>query len=216
MVDNHFELRTIMLQILSKLTIINAYDFGVKCFSTLRDLMVAGKELEEKVMEQLNEIVIQSLTSANRTEIPVSILIGLKDLVERQQSHQVDLMNKLFREFFPKWLVRIKDILSSKTRSSQKEDMSDQIDAILALLAASLRDDEINIIQMYQSEMHDTLAEIFLKTSPQKQPRYLYLLDSMNEIAKMHSASASEYIDKFIHRELLQEIKLTFYSYKKS
>lgn len=72
-----------MLQILSKLTTIKAHDFGVKCFSTLRDLMVAGRELEEQVMEQLNENVIQNLTKPNQTEIPVSILIGLKDLVER-------------------------------------------------------------------------------------------------------------------------------------
>ena len=38
----------------------------------------------------------------------------------------------------------------------------------------------------------------------------------MHEIAKMHRGAASSYIDKFIHRELMQEIKLTFYSYKKS
>ena len=45
--------------------------------------MVAGRELEVQVMEQLNENVIQGLTSPDQTEIPVSILIGLKDLVER-------------------------------------------------------------------------------------------------------------------------------------
>ena len=81
LVDNHFELRTIILSILSKLTIIRAHNFGVKCFSTLRDLMVAGKELEMQVMEQLNENVIQNLTQQDRTEIPVSIMIGLKELV---------------------------------------------------------------------------------------------------------------------------------------
>lgn len=58
-------------------------------------------------------------------------------------------MNKLFRDFFPKWLIRIKEILTSKTKNNQREDMSDQIDAILALLAASLRDDNINVNQMY-------------------------------------------------------------------
>ncbi len=51
LVDNHFELRDIILSILSKLTSIRCHDFGVKCFYTLRDLMVAGKELEAQVME---------------------------------------------------------------------------------------------------------------------------------------------------------------------
>lgn len=45
--DNHFELRSIILSILSKLTIIKSYDFGIRCFNTLKDLMVAGREIEE-------------------------------------------------------------------------------------------------------------------------------------------------------------------------
>ena len=51
LVDNHFELRSIILSILSKLTIVSSHGFGVKCFNTLRDLMVAGKDLEQQVME---------------------------------------------------------------------------------------------------------------------------------------------------------------------
>ena len=38
----------------------------------------------------------------------------------------------------------------------------------------------------------------------------------MNEISKIHSGAASSFIEKFIHREILQEIKLTYYQYKKS
>lgn len=128
----------------------------------------------------------------------------------------MDLMNKLFRDFFPKWLNRIKDIIYSKARNNQQEEMSDQIDAILALLAASLRDDVINVMKMHESDLDNVLADIFLKTPTQQQPRYLYLVDSMNEIAKIDKASASEYIDKFIHRELLTDIKQTFYLYKKA
>ena len=47
LVDSHFDLRSIILSILSKLTIIKVYDFGVKCFNTLKDLMLAGKELND-------------------------------------------------------------------------------------------------------------------------------------------------------------------------
>ena len=62
LVDNHFELRDTILSILSKLTVIRCHDFGVKCFYTLRDLMVAGKELEAQVMEQLNTNVIKEIS----------------------------------------------------------------------------------------------------------------------------------------------------------
>ena len=84
LVDNHYELRKIILSILSKLTWIGSHDFGVKCFFTLRDLMVAGKDLEMLVMEQLNENVIKEISDFSSKDIPVSILIGLKDLVSKQ------------------------------------------------------------------------------------------------------------------------------------
>ena len=38
----------------------------------------------------------------------------------------------------------------------------------------------------------------------------------MISISKMHVQAASDYIVKFVHREVMQEIKLTFYTYKKS
>ena len=123
-------------------------------------------------------------------------------------------MTKLFETFFPKWLHDIKQQFF-RSKGKGRDDESDQTDAILALLTASLRGDAMNVAKMFEKGLHDLVAEIFLKTSPQKS-RYIHLLECMNEIAKMHSVAASSYIDKFIHREIMQEIKLTFYSYKKS
>ena len=79
--------------------------------------MVAGKELEIQVMEQLNINVIKKLHTRNQRDIPVSILKGLTDLVERQQSHQKGLMNQLFMNFFPKWLTEIKEKTIHNSRS---------------------------------------------------------------------------------------------------
>lgn len=45
--------------------------------------MVSGKELERQVMDQLNQNVIRELGEMSSSDIPVSILIGLKDLVEK-------------------------------------------------------------------------------------------------------------------------------------
>lgn len=59
-------------------------------------------------MEQLNINVIKEMSNLNPKDIPVSILIGLKDLVERQQSHSTKLMSDLFEFFFPRWLNEIK------------------------------------------------------------------------------------------------------------
>jgi hypothetical protein len=49
LINNHHELQNIILTILSKLSIIKFFRFGVRCFNTLKDLMIAGKEMEEMV-----------------------------------------------------------------------------------------------------------------------------------------------------------------------
>ncbi len=123
-------------------------------------------------------------------------------------------MTQLFTKFFPKWLEEIK-YKFFRAKGASTDESTDQADAIFALLTACLRDDQLNVERMYTNHMHEIVADIFLKTQP-TQTRYLHLLEAMNEIAKLHSGAATNFIEKFIHREILQEIKLTYHSYKKS
>ncbi len=81
-IDNHFEMRRLMLSILSKLTIVKQFDFGRKCFNTLKDMMVAGEDLETLVMTILQKEVITKLETLNSNEIPGSLLNGLQELVD--------------------------------------------------------------------------------------------------------------------------------------
>lgn len=55
LVDNNDELRDIILTVLAILTIIHTRDFGVKCFQTLRDLMVAEEALREQVRHHVDK-----------------------------------------------------------------------------------------------------------------------------------------------------------------
>lgn len=166
--------------------------------------MVAGKDLEMLVMEQLNENVIKEISDYSSKDIPVSILIGLKDLVSKQQSNQTSLMSQLFENFFPKWLTEIKQNLGHN-KGNARDDESGAADAIFALLTASLRDDEVNVCKMFALGLHEVVAEIFNQTNASTS-RYLHLLEALNEIAKMHSNAASQFIEKFVHREVLSAI----------
>jgi len=49
LIDNHKELDDIILSILAKLSIIDKNNFGLSCFTTLRDLMMSSREVEEKI-----------------------------------------------------------------------------------------------------------------------------------------------------------------------
>jgi hypothetical protein len=46
-INNNQDYQDIMLTILSKLSIIKFFDFGVRCFNTLKDLMIAGKDMND-------------------------------------------------------------------------------------------------------------------------------------------------------------------------
>ena len=75
-----------MLKILSKLSIIKFYRFGVSCFNTLKDLMIAGKEMEEMVTEIIKQEVIHMLhQQANPEMVPDSLLSGLHELVKKTE-----------------------------------------------------------------------------------------------------------------------------------
>lgn len=58
-IDNHSDVRKIILSILSKLTIIHTAEFGVRCFYTLWDLMRADQDLEVLVREQIDINIVQ-------------------------------------------------------------------------------------------------------------------------------------------------------------
>ena len=61
LINNHHELQNIMLTILSKLSVVKFRDFGERCFNTLKDLMIAGREMEGKVMEAITREVVMKL-----------------------------------------------------------------------------------------------------------------------------------------------------------
>jgi len=81
LIDNHFELQNIMLTVLSKLSIIKFHDFGLACFNTLKDLMKAGREMENQVINYLRLEVINKLKQQDPTDIPISLLKGLFQLI---------------------------------------------------------------------------------------------------------------------------------------
>ena len=93
LIDNHQEVRSIILSILSKLTIIHAEDFGTSCFYLLRDLMKADKDLEIAVHHHIDVNIVQQLNKRPPKHINSQILEGLKELVSDTELHATKLMS---------------------------------------------------------------------------------------------------------------------------
>ena len=102
LIDNHYEMQSIMLTVLAKLCIIRFHDFGIACFNTLKDLMKSGREMEELVVQFLKNQVINKMKQHDPTVIPVTLLKGLYELIEDSEIHS--LLNGMYDTSFPLWL----------------------------------------------------------------------------------------------------------------
>ena len=107
-----------MLSILAKLSSIKFQDFGIRCFNTLRDLMIAGEEMEERVIEVLKKEVINKLQQQNPESISAPLLKGLYELVEK--TGKSDMLSALFENCFPTWLRTLYDKIDNANKFAVK------------------------------------------------------------------------------------------------
>lgn len=113
LVDQNYDLRNMILSILVKLTGVQHCDFLVKrCFETLRNMMMAGKDLQDQIIAILKSEVISmfaggsSLQMSGGPMLSKSLLMGLYEFVyeleediEKQAGQE--LLGALLRKFFP-------------------------------------------------------------------------------------------------------------------
>ena len=102
LINNHYELQGIMLSILAKLSIIKYQDFGLSCFNTLKDLMKSGRDLEAQILAILKDEVINKMKQPDPKAIPVSLLVGLYELVE--DTGEDSMLTGMYETSFPAWL----------------------------------------------------------------------------------------------------------------
>lgn len=175
---------------------------------------MAEADLTEQVRRHVLNHIIMKLNDLPPKDTSVGLLEGLESLADDTNLRETQMMAVLFKDFFPKWLSEIKELVIYKTKSSATEIKTKQIDAILSLLRASLKDDKDNIYMCVKMGMHEEIAAIFTKTASHKS-RYLHLMECMTEIAKLSQSAASDFINSQLHIPLIQDTKLTFYEYKK-
>jgi hypothetical protein len=101
LINNHYDLQTIMLTIISKLSLVTQHEFGPRCFQSLKDLMIAGKEMQEKVTEVIRTEVVQGRMNGVRGEktVPPQLIWGLHELVG--ETKKSEILNGLYDQFFP-------------------------------------------------------------------------------------------------------------------
>jgi len=97
LVNNHFELQPIVLTVLAKLSVVTAFDLGLKCFGALSELMGAGRDMETAVTEVIRREVVGKL-AGEAERVPLPLLKGLAALARRRPEALAGL------QCFPQWL----------------------------------------------------------------------------------------------------------------
>ena len=106
---------------------------------------------------------------------------------------------------FPVWLKEYCRILDDMAR--RKEVVGDRAhyDAIICLLALSVKDNLHNVTLFYEKQLFTQIIRILKLTSP-KDMRYIQVLDCMSSCANQYEDLADVFIKDNVHKPLLKSI----------
>lgn len=179
LIDNNFELQKIMLSILAKLSIVKFQNFGLKCFNSLKDLMKSGRDMETEVVKILEEEVIKKMKQTDPTVIPVSLLIGLYDLVE--DTEMSSMLTGMYEMCFPVWLRLYCEKLDYCRSIHTVMGNDDHYDAIICLVSASVKNNIDNVDKVEEKDLAPYITKI-IQSSSWEHDRYIPCLELIAEL----------------------------------
>jgi len=220
-----------MLSVLAKLSIVKHQNFGVRCFETLKDLMKSGRQMEEQVRSVLMQEVIGKIGTSRMADpagLPVSLLVGLGELVEATGSP--GMLTSLYDVSFPAWLRLYCQRLESYRAQGTLMGNDDLFDAIISLIATSVKDDEENvslITERYRSdraerdkgqEQNEFIANTIkvIKSSNWDHKRYIPCLKLIARLANVSQEAADIFVSSLVHTLLIEQITKSLNIYKKN
>ena len=103
LIENFDNLRESMFSVLAKLCSIPTHNFGLHCFCILRDLMLSGEDLRQRINYHVDNEIVKKLLNDTFDNKTVVLLQGLTLLVEK--SGETGLLHPLYQKsVFKKWL----------------------------------------------------------------------------------------------------------------
>lgn len=201
-----------MFSILAKLSIIKCYDFGISCFNTLKDQMQSGKEMEAKIITVLKNEVINKMKQTDPTVIPVSLLLGLNDLIEETENS--NLLSGMYDTCFPVWLRMYREKIEFCKRQEYQMGNDDHYDIIISLISLSVKDNPENVQKFKQKDLHMPIT-VVIKNSSWIHDRYIPCLHLIARVSDADEEAATQFMEAFVHTNLLNQIKKSMTIIKK-
>lgn len=181
--------------------------------------MKSGRQMEEQVRVVLMQEVIGKLRMSDPTGLPVSLLVGLGELVEA--TGNPSMLTSLYDVSFPAWLRLYCQRLDDHRAQGTLMGNHDHFDAVVSLIATSVKDDEENVSQITDRDKgpeNEVIANIIkvIKASNWDHKRYIPCLKLIAHLAKASQGAADVFVSKLVHTLLIEQITKSLNIYKKN
>jgi hypothetical protein len=144
LIENFDNLRESMFSVLAKLCSIPTHNFGLHCFCILREHMLSGNELRERIKYHVDNEIVKKLENDTFDSKTIMLLDGLRMLVEK--SGETGLLYPLYQKpVFKKWLRYVSSQLTGKKNILDKtllKKAGSTKDAIVMLFSVGLQENE--------------------------------------------------------------------------
>lgn len=150
--------------------------------------------------------VIGKLRMPDPTGLPVSLLVGLGELVEA--TGNPGMLTSLFDVSFPAWLRLYCQRLESHRAQGTLMGNHDHFDAVVSLIATSVKDNEENVQLLTDKDRgsEGILENIIkvVKVSNWDHKRYIPCLKLISRLAVASSSAADLFVSKLVHTLLIE------------
>jgi GGDEF domain-containing protein len=187
---------------LAKLSIIKFKDFGFRCFSTLKDLMKSGRDMKEQIENVIRIEVINKMKQFDPTVIPVSLLVGLYEMIEETDASS--MLTGMYDLCFPIWLRLYCEKLDFFKQMNDQMGNHDHYDAIIKLLAISVKDNPENVDLLIQKNLAVYITKIIKQTS-WDHDRYIPCLKLVERLSREKPEAADLFVENHFHTVLLEK-----------
>ena len=130
-------------------------------------------------------------------------------------------MADLFKTCFPKSLKELRTLITKKkVQKQQNLQNQDYYDSLLGLLAVSVKNDQNNVVMLIKKDLLPIITDILQDSQP-LEVRYLHLLSLIIDICETELPEeiqnpANFFCEKYLYKNLINDIKVTYYIYKRT
>lgn len=164
--------------------------------------MKSGREMKYQIENVIRIEVINKMKQFDPTVIPVSLLVGLHEMIEETGAYS--MLTGMYDLCFPIWLRLYCEKLDFFKQMNDRMGNHDHYDAIIKLIAISVKDNQENVDLLIQKNLAVYITKIIKQTS-WDHDRYIPCLELVERLSRSKREAADIFVENHFHTLLLEK-----------